>query len=115
MNKQGFISIYAVLLLQSTMLFSFMIIERVKTAYMTHHQDNLDFVEIQAIQKVKRDLLAYEEEDETYTFLNYEIQLTYDDITCYIMIKSKKGVLLSTKLEFDDIEEEIINYTYLAI
>ncbi len=104
---------YAVVVLQLTLVFSFMVMEQVKTAYVTHGQNDLDFVEIAVITKVKNDLLAYEEEDESYTYKGYEVTLRYEDITCFITIKKGNELLLSSRLEFDDIEEEFISYTYM--
>lgn len=113
MNKQGFITIYGIMLLNLILPFSMMLIEQAKTSYLYHQDRTLDFVEIQAINKVKRELLAYEEENQTYSFLDYEIALVYEDITCYIHIYQDATLLLSSILEFDDINEEVVSYTYV--
>lgn len=113
MNNKGFITIYGVLLLNLLLPFTMMILESVKTSYLYHQDHTIDFVEIHTINKVKKDLLNYEEENEEYTYLGYDINLQYDDITCYILISKESGVKLSSVLVYDDIEEEVVSYTYL--
>lgn len=113
MNNKGFITIYGVFLLNLLLPFTMMILEDVKTSYLYHQDHTIDFVEIHVINKVKTDLLNYEEEDEKYTYLSYDIDLHYDDITCYILISFNNEVKLSSVLVFDDIEEEVVSYTYL--
>lgn len=114
MNNKGFITIYGVFLLNLLLPFTTMIIEKVKTSYLYHQDHTIDFVEIHSIHKVKNDLLNYEEENEEFTYLGYDVDLQYDDITCYILISDKTGIKLSSVLVFDDIEEEVVSYTYLA-
>ena len=113
MNKNGFISMYALVLLQITLTFSMMMLERIKTSYISHTFDELTFVEIKVINKVKQDLLEYEEEDSSFEENGFDVELVYDDVTCYITIKKGQKKVLSSRLEFDDIEEEIIAYEYL--
>lgn len=55
---------YALILLQITLSFCTMVLEQVKTSYLHHQENVLDFIELSAIQKVKKDLLDYKEEDE---------------------------------------------------
>lgn len=114
MNKKGFITIYGVFLLNLLLPFNLMILESVKTSYLYHKDHTIDFVEIHTINKVKKDLLNYEEENEQYTYLGYDVNLQYDDITCYILISDKNEIKIASILVFDDIEEEVVSYTYLA-
>lgn len=114
MNKKGFIAIYGVLLLNMLLPFTLMLLEKVKIAYIYHQENTIDFVEIHVIDKVKKDLLAYEEEDEQFSYLGYDVDLQYEDITCHILIYDKNEIVISSVLVFDDIEEEFVSYTYLV-
>lgn len=113
MNNKGFIAIYGIYLLNLVLPFSMMLIECLKTSYLYHQDNTIDFVEIHTINKVKKDLLAYEESDETFSYLDYDVELNYEDITCYIKISKQAKLMINAVLEFDDIEEEIRSYTYI--
>ncbi|NBK99681.1 MAG: hypothetical protein EOM50_17045 [Erysipelotrichia bacterium] len=112
MNKKGFISIYGALLLSISLSFSAMLLTMVKTSYLYHQDRTLTFVELKVIHKIKQDLLNYEESDEQFTYMNYDISLHYEDITCYIQINKQQVPQLKAKLVFDDIEEVVVSYTY---
>lgn len=103
---------YALILLQITLSFCTMVLEQVKTSYLHHQENVLDFIELSAIQKVKKDLLDYKEEDEQYEDRGYLVNLRYDDITCYITITKNGELCVNSRLEFDDIEEVIVSYEY---
>lgn len=113
MNNKGFITIYGILLLNLVLPFSSMLIECLKTTYLYHQDNVVDYAEIHTINKVKKDLLAYEESDETFSYLDYDIDLRYEDITCYIKIYKQEKLIINAVLVFDDIEEEIESYTYI--
>lgn len=77
-------------------------------------KDNtLNCVEIYAIHKAKTDLLNYEEEEEEVVYLGYDIYFEYDDITCYLRIEKGGDIVLNSCLEWDDIDNVVVDYTYL--
>lgn len=111
-NKKGVILLYGLLLFHLVSLFCAMLIQKVKTNTIQSSRD-LSIVELFTIYKAKNDLESYDEKEETIVYLNHEIQFVYDDITCFITILKNDEIVLKSKLEYDDIEMQIVEYVYL--
>lgn len=116
MNNRGFITIYGIILLNAVLVFEGMLINKMN-AMSYYKQNNIDlwYAELYVIHTVKEELLNYEEEDREFTYLDFTIQLEYDDIVCIYTIEKNGIVLLRARLEFDDINEEYVSYEYLSI
>lgn len=84
------------------------------TIHVLKSDNTLSCVEIYAINKAKIDLLNYEEEEENVEYLGHEIELIYDDITCFITIKKDGQVKISSCLEWDDVDNVVTNYSYIT-
>lgn len=115
-NNRGFITIYGIILLNAVLVFEGMLINKMN-AMSYYKQNNIDlwYAELYVIHTVKEELLNYEEEDREFTYLDFTIQLEYDDIVCIYTIEKNGIVLLRARLEFDDINEEYVSYEYLSI
>lgn len=113
-NKNGFMSVYGLCILQVVLLFSSVYTNILKYELKNIHiNEDIHYVELYAIQTVKKELLAYEEKDQTLTYLGFDILLDYEDITCYITIIKNGCIVLSSCLEWDDINNNVVNYGYV--
>ena len=113
-SQKAFLTIFAMLYLNAILLSCSVMLCIAKNYALAKQEDTLDYVELAAIHKVVIDLENYEEEDETYDYLNYTVNLDYDDITCIITIKKNNEVVLKSKLVYDDIDLEVDSYAYLS-
>ena len=51
--------------------------------------------------------------DKQIQYLGYDIEIHYEDITAYIKIKKDENMYLHSCLIWDDIENVVVDYTYL--
>ncbi len=112
-KNNGFFSLYGLLLLNVIMSFCSFILCFSVTLVHSIGDSNFDSAEIYAIRKAINDLTNYKEKEETIYFNDYTIDFTYDDVTCIITIFQSARQLLKSELIFDDIELEVLSYTYL--
>ena len=69
----------------------------------------VNWLEVLAVNRVKKQLRSYQEKDETIYLNGYSISFHYNDLTCTITI-SGNGVYRQRCLWFDDIDDEVIDY-----
>lgn len=112
-SNKGFLSIYALMLLSLSLTFITLIQSKYTTAMLLKKDKREgELVELYAIHYVKTALKEYEEKDETITYRNHEIQITYEDITAFIVYKLN-GVTHKIVVEYDDICDCIMNIAYI--
>ena len=112
-NKKGFLSMYAL-----TILPVILVIISTLTYTIDKHVENqkinnsLHLCEIYTINYVKKALYTYQEEDVELLYDGYKIKLLYEDIICFITILKEDEIVLKSILEWDDIENVVVSYTY---
>lgn len=112
-KNKAFLSIYGLTLMPLVLLFVSTIAYSIQLEIKNESLDpSLHLCELYAIQYVKNALYTYTEEDEMISYNKYNIHLDYEDITCYIQIEKEGIVYIQSCLQWDDIENVVVSYTY---
>ena len=114
MNK-GFVSIIGIIILSSVLSISSALCASFKNEYFYYERHDLLFCEIYTINYVKKALAEYKESDEVISYNEFEAELKYEDVTCYITIYKDEEIVLKSVLVWDDIDCYISDYYYLSI
>lgn len=113
-SKKGFLSMYGLTILPLVLTIASVLLFNIKHQWNALNlNQTIHMCEIYAIQLVKDELLAYEESDKQIQYLGYDIEIQYEDITAYIKIKKDENMYLHSCLIWDDIENVVVDYTYL--
>ncbi len=100
-DQKGFVSMYAVLLLQIVIIFSAAIMLRSKSLIMSRKSD--DLIDIYIIHHVKEIFETDYPKTESLSWKNYEIEITYEDLTADVRYTSSQGKSTEMRIEYDDI------------
>ncbi len=111
--RKGFISFYLCMILAVTLA----VVSSLCSSVRNYHefakdrevQRIMNQMEVLCINRVKKKLRAYEEEDENISLGECEASIRYDDTTVSIIIEYGQFTR-SRQLEFDDIEDIVSSY-----
>lgn len=130
MNKHGFISIYALVLLFICLAFTTMFIQSIKTFVTSHTYDLYELIDVHIIQQIKRELSQKETMDEkpkvivknqknetndkikASTYKGCLIQYAYNENTVFVQY-SCNHTARNIKVTYDSQKKIILQYTYL--
>ncbi len=112
-SKKGFVTIYLLQILAVCLLLSGMMIGEI-TRYHGFEENRQSFrevnwLEVLAVNRIKQKFRSYQEKNEVIYVNGYRISFIYQDLTCNLTI-SGNGVYRERWLQYDDIDNEIIDY-----
>lgn len=100
-DRSGFISMYAVVILQVVLLFSAMICLRSKSIVMSRQAD--DLIDVYVINHVKAIFETNYPKSEQLVWKDYDIDITYQDLIADVRCTNQKGISFTMQIEYDDI------------
>lgn len=100
-DQNGFISIYAVVILQVVMIFAVMITLRSKSVLMSSKPD--DLIDIYIIHHVKEIFETDYPKSESLVWKDYEIEIAYEDFIADVRYTNSQGKSSAMQIEYDDI------------
>ncbi|MBQ1342178.1 MAG: hypothetical protein IIY33_06810 [Erysipelotrichaceae bacterium] len=112
-NKKGFVTIYLLQILAVCLLLSRTMIGEI-TRYHGFEENRqifreVNWLEVLAVNRIKQKFRSYREKDEVIYVNGYRISFIYHNLTCNLTI-SGNGVYRERWLQYDDIDNEVIDY-----
>ena len=112
-NKKGFVTVYLLQILAVCLLLSHAVLTEI-SRYHGFEEKRAEFremnwLEVLAVNRVKQKFRSYQEKDEMIYVDGYCISFVYNDLNCRITITGN-GSFRERWLQYDDLENEIIDY-----